>query len=159
MHLEFIVYFYRVFFSGVKYLDECPKQPNIPIYLLVGGCFGSIKVMLVLCQQVRNLRDDDDEELSDEDELLTITKMANIGLNIFLCIWFIFGNYWLFGIWLPYFRPPLLEPKNWCDKSVFTFTFWHLIVCHILIGLSFTVVCSFCCCFTCIKYIKDPEKG
>ncbi|KAL3880585.1 hypothetical protein ACJMK2_032814, partial [Sinanodonta woodiana] len=29
---------------GVKYLDDCPKEPRIPVYLLVGGCFGAIKL-------------------------------------------------------------------------------------------------------------------
>ncbi|XP_060064842.1 uncharacterized protein LOC132545182 [Ylistrum balloti] len=144
---------------GVKYLDECPKEPKIPIYLLVGGCFGTIKLLMSLCHQIRRLKDDDDEDLHDENELLTMSKMANIGLTIFLSIWFVFGNYWIFETWLPKFQPPLHEPKNWCDRSVFTFTFWQLVVCHIVIGIVVMLAMFLCCCFSCLRTVKDLEKG
>lgn len=149
----------HLYISGVKYLDECPRQPKIPIYLLVGGCFGTIKLMLTLCRQIKLLKDDDEEDAHDDSELMSMSRMANIGLNIFLTIWFVLGNYWFFDTWKPKFKAPLHEPKNWCDRSVFTYTLWQLIVCYILISLMVVTGFLFCFCFTCIRCTKDIEKG
>jgi len=52
----------------VKHLEDCPVEPYIPIYLLVGGCFGLLKVLSMLWMQVRyrtvndSLDDDDDDD-------------------------------------------------------------------------------------------------
>lgn len=147
------------YFTGVKYLDECPKERKIPIYLLVGGCFGTIKLTLMLCSQIRLLNDEDDDEFHDEDELVNISRMANVGLTIFLSIWFVFGNYWFFSIWMPNFRSPLHEPKNWCDITVYNFAFWQLVICHTLIGVVVSLTILFCCCLTCFKCASNFEKG
>ena len=54
--------------AGVKHLEDCPVEPYIPIYLLVGGCFGLLKVLSMLWMQVRyrtvndSLDDDDDDD-------------------------------------------------------------------------------------------------
>jgi len=39
--------------TGVKHLENCPAEPNIPVYLLVGGCFGLLKMLSLLWRQVR----------------------------------------------------------------------------------------------------------
>ena len=31
--------------KGVKYLEKCPLEPKVPIYLLVGGVVGTVKIM------------------------------------------------------------------------------------------------------------------
>ena len=38
--------------AGVKHLEDCPVEPYIPIYLLVGGCVGLLKVLSMLWMQV-----------------------------------------------------------------------------------------------------------
>jgi len=38
--------------AGLKHLDDCPIEPKIPIYLLVGGCFGLLKLLSLLLNQV-----------------------------------------------------------------------------------------------------------
>lgn len=144
---------------GLKYLDECPKEPKIPIYLLVGGCFGTIKVLMSLCRHVKRLKNDEDYDFNDDGELMTMTKMASIALTLFLSVWFVFGNYWLFKTWMPKFHAPLHEPRNWCDKAVFVFTFWQLIVCYVLIGCVLLLSTFFCCSFSCLRCSQDPEKG
>ncbi|XP_022328265.2 uncharacterized protein LOC111127399 [Crassostrea virginica] len=144
---------------GVKYLEECPREPKLPIYLLVGGCFGGLKLLLLLCEQARKLRDDDDETIHDDSELLTMTKVAHVCLSLFLCVWFGFGNFWLFGVGIPKFKAPLHEPRNWCDRVVFTFTFWQIVICYILLSIVFVFGTSFCICFTVVRCKKDVEKG
>ena len=57
----------------MKHLEDCPVEPYIPIYLLVGGCFGLLKVLSMLWMQVRYRRfrtvddsvDDDDDDDDD----------------------------------------------------------------------------------------------
>ena len=44
---------------GVKYLHSCPKQPFLPIYLLVGGCFWMLKMFTVLWRQMRERKSSD----------------------------------------------------------------------------------------------------
>jgi len=46
-------------FVGVKYLHECPKEPYLPIYLLVGGCFWLLKMFTVLWRQMRERKSSD----------------------------------------------------------------------------------------------------
>ncbi|XP_062571713.1 uncharacterized protein LOC134233733 [Saccostrea cucullata] len=144
---------------GVKYLEECPREPKIPIYLLVGGCFGGLKLLMLLCKQARKLRDDDDDTIRDDSELMTLTKVTHACLTLFLCIWFVFGNFWLFRLGIPKFTAPLHEPKNWCDRMVFNFTLWQIVICHILLGVMFIFCVTFCLCFTFVRYKKDIEKG
>ncbi|PKU39938.1 dehydrogenase reductase sdr family member 12 [Limosa lapponica baueri] len=57
--------------TGMKFLEDCPVQPLIPLYLLVGGVIGSLKVTLLLYDSTRMrqllsksivIDDDDDDE-------------------------------------------------------------------------------------------------
>ena len=42
--------------SGVKYLNDCPVQPNLPVYLLVVGSMGLVRVLNLLWKQFRRRR-------------------------------------------------------------------------------------------------------
>ena len=71
-------------------------------------------------------------------------------LSLFLFIWFIFGNYWVFRIYKPNFVQLLHEPSNWCDESVYMFAVGQIIGCYGLMGVIFimtifTAVCFKCC--------------
>lgn len=41
---------------GVKYLNDCPIQPNLPVYLLVAGAMGLVRVLNLLWKQFRRRR-------------------------------------------------------------------------------------------------------
>ncbi|XP_035828784.1 uncharacterized protein LOC101849502 [Aplysia californica] len=141
---------------GVNYLHECPREPKLPIYLVVGGCFGILKLLFLLWKQIRRHRDDV-LDLHDDEDLLTMTRMTNMALNVFLSVWFVFGHYWLIRIWEPHFEAPLHEPRNWCDRTVFTFTFWQLVICHVILGILILVAMVLYCCYICIKC--GPNSG
>ncbi|XP_064483240.1 uncharacterized protein LOC135396137 [Ornithodoros turicata] len=144
---------------GVQYLEECPKEPNIPLYLLIGGAFGLIKVGTLLYNQVRRRRYERlDEGLSegDIDELWSSTssKITEYALTLFLLVWFGMGNYWVLRIYKPRYEPLLREPNNWCDKTVYMFAIGHLLVCYAVIALCVVEVfclaicvriCGLCC--------------
>ena len=76
------------FFPGVNYLHECPVEPHLPIYLVVGGCFGIVKLLFLLWKQMKRHKEDLGD-LHDDIDLLTMTRMTNIALNIFLLVWLV----------------------------------------------------------------------
>ncbi|KAK6172897.1 hypothetical protein SNE40_016467 [Patella caerulea] len=143
---------------GVNYLRDCPKEPKLPIYQVVGGVFGIIKVLFLLWKQVKKHKDDVGE-IHDEDDLSTMIRMTNVALNIFLTIWFAFGHYWLFSIWKPQFQAPLHEPRNWCDQTVFLFTFWQIVICHAMIACLLVLVIILFYCYCCVKCVLDENKS
>ncbi|KAK3795095.1 hypothetical protein RRG08_028297 [Elysia crispata] len=141
---------------GVNYLRECPREPKLPIYLVVGGSFGILKLVFLLWKQIRRHRDDV-IDLHDDDDLLTMTRMTNMALNVFLSVWFVFGHYWLVRIWKPHFEAPLHEPRNWCDRTVFFFTFWQLVICHIILGVVLVTTIVLYCVYVCIKCVGSSS--
>ncbi|XP_060552392.1 transmembrane protein 272-like isoform X2 [Ruditapes philippinarum] len=141
---------------GVKNLEDCPKEPRIPVYLLVGGCFGMIKLLSTLWRNIQIRRYEDmDTEFgdSDSDEAFankTYRTMDTL-LFLFLVGWQIVGTYWTLTIWTPSFKQTLHEPSNWCDKTVYYFTVSQLcgsyivmIVYAMFLGV---LVCTQRCCY------------
>ncbi|KAM6180071.1 transmembrane protein 272 [Erethizon dorsatum] len=135
-------------FTGMKFLEDCPIQPLIPLYLLVGGIVGTLKVSLLLYESTRMRRllskavviDDDD----DDDEYpwrQNVHKYyIHLILSLFLFLWFILGNYWVFSVYLPDFIPPFQQPQAFCDKTPYLFAVGVLVLSHaVLVSL---VLCS-----------------
>ena len=44
--------------AGVKYLDDCPLERRVPVYLLVGGCFLALKLLCMLWKNLQLRRYD-----------------------------------------------------------------------------------------------------
>ena len=145
---------------GGTYRTECPKEPRLPLYLLVGGGFGLIKVVFLFVLKKRSQHYDrleegseyDDEDDDTEDVVLArFVRFSNIALSLFLFIWFIFGNVWFYSIWKPNYQQPLHEPNNWCDQSLYLYTFYNFIFCYCLLTvigvIMFVIGCYYvgCC--------------
>ena len=45
-------------FTGIQFLKDCPKEPHIPIYMVVGGSVGCVKMGLTLYNQLHTRRMD-----------------------------------------------------------------------------------------------------
>ncbi|XP_076332772.1 transmembrane protein 272-like [Tachypleus tridentatus] len=138
---------------GIKYLQDCPKQPNIPVYLLVGGAFGLIKLISTGWRQTKGRHFEPPSEAltdGDVDEVLPTTslKITDYALSIFLLVWFIMGNYWILSIYKPRYEPLLHDPNNWCAKSVYLFSVIHLYVSYGAVALLITL---FSVLFLCIR--------
>lgn len=142
--------------AGSTYRSDCPLEPRIPIYLLVGGSFGLIKVFLMLWNQKKHSNDacvdDDDDGETDDAVVRRTTKFTEFILSVFLSVWFIIGNVWFYKIWIPNFEQPLHEPNNWCHMTVFRYTFYHLVTCYGLIALVVITTSSFITYYCCKKY-------
>ncbi|XKL62771.1 hypothetical protein PGB90_002604 [Kerria lacca] len=107
-----------------EYIRDCPKEPHIPVYMVVGGCFGLMKILCVLWGQIRSLRyerlNPRDTTRAESEEMLPTsvgTKIGCFALNTFLVVWFFFGNYWILHIYWPDQEPTLFKPDNWCHRT------------------------------------------
>ena len=126
-------------FLGVKYMDECPVEPRIPLYLFVGGCFTFLKMLTILWHHLRSRRgDSDDADLYVADaytaEVITTSrssKLSHFILTLFNVIWFFLGNVWVFRVYPPHFEQILHDPSNWCDKNMYIFTVVNIILIYI----------------------------
>ncbi|XP_029114043.1 transmembrane protein 272-like [Scleropages formosus] len=140
-------------FVGVKTIDDCPIQPMIPLYLLVGGVVGSLKVTLLLYDTARMrsllsksvvIGDDDDDEYPWRQN--AHKYYIHVILSAFLFIWFILGNYWVFSVYMPNFIPPFHRPQDYCRKSLYIFSLFVLALAHsALVLLLSCTACLYVC--------------
>ncbi|KAM7366309.1 hypothetical protein PAMP_015759 [Pampus punctatissimus] len=113
--------------QGAVYLYDCPRQPYIPIYLLVKGVF-SLLPSVVIRQ----------------------TTTDNPGMYRGSAG----GNVWIYSIYEPNYNKTSMDP--YCDKALYLFAFWSTNLTYILILLGPVVilVCA-CCGFTCLMCCEN----
>ena len=149
--------------AGSSYEHECPLEPRIPIYLLVGGAFGAIHIIILLWQQKKSrdnncLGEDDggggggmggggggggedaDDDDFDDGVMSRSCRFTCYVLWAFLLVWFVLGNVWVLGAWQPNFQQPLHDPQNWCHETVFFFSFYQLLAVYGLLALALLVL-------------------
>jgi hypothetical protein len=137
---------------GVHYKDDCPVEPFIPIYLIVAGSCGLLKAIILACEKLRD-PDPDKEQASDEfssyEDMSNTSKFMDGILNIFMFTWFIAGNVWVYSHYNPNEKPPLNDPLNYCEPTVYWFAFWIVTVSYILMGTIFFCICCLGACASC----------
>lgn len=48
--------FVAMFVAGIQFLRDCPREPNIPIYMVIGGGVGCVKMGMTLYSQLHTRR-------------------------------------------------------------------------------------------------------
>ena len=134
---------------GAKYRQDCPVEPFIPIYLIVGGSFSMLKTVVVLCQRAAREESIDGEA---EDEQSMFAKFFDGVLNLFLFIWFIAGNFWVYSKYKPNFVPPKHQPLNYCNPTLYLFTFWIITASYIIMGIILFCICCLGLCASCTAF-------
>ncbi|XP_037402415.1 transmembrane protein 272-like [Pygocentrus nattereri] len=121
---------------GAVYLQECPKQHYIPIYLLVCGVFSTILTLLscLPCNKYQGMN--------------LCCYVWNGLVSAFMFCWFISGSMWIYSIYPPNYNSTVLgEP--YCNKSLYLFAFWTTTLTYIfLAGLLLAACCVLIC--TCL---------
>lgn len=149
----------------MKYLNDCPIQPNLPVYLLVVGSMGLVRALNLLWKQFRRrrMRKSEGVELDQEEEpengwkfsssihyitllLLDGSDFTDAMLNLFLFAWFIVGQFWTWPIYMPSFEFGLENPDLYCHKNVYVFTLVHIGLVYIMFLVFILCLIALTCC-------------
>lgn len=132
---------------GSIHLNDCPVERYIPIYLIVGGCFGALQTILTFSLRLKNHREDKNEgrgrQQQNEDGSGNTDSNArpNPGSGIiscFLLAWFIAGSVWVYRIYTTVDTSDV-SSSHYCHGSVYWFAFVLITVGYVCMALS-------CCC-------------
>ncbi|XP_054721575.1 uncharacterized protein LOC129231311 [Uloborus diversus] len=132
---------------GCVYVNDCRKEPNIPVYLIVTGVLGTLQhIMAIWTKYVPR---DTEGRLG---VYRSYCRVIDGLFTLFLMIWFVLGCIWVYGI---YDDVDLRHPEHdeYCNMTVYLFAFWLFNLTFILLALI--VVLSLCF-ITCI--IITPKK-
>lgn len=135
---------------GAIHLHDCPIERFIPIYLIVGGCFGVVQSVMTTSLRIKNQRQKKDEENARPHPASGI-------VSCFLLAWFIAGSVWVYRI---YGQVNMDNPSsvNYCHAGTYWFTFVLITAGYVSMALSL------CCCLTigalaCCMAGKDPDPS
>jgi len=130
---------------GSIYAHDCPAQNFIPIYLIVGGVVGLVKIFSSLYYRWKYWK-----KGNPRPETMNPSPLDGL-LNLFLLGWFIAGCVIVFGIYTPEFNDNLAA--NYCHYVVYWFAFIVLVMELIfLLTMGFLLCCCgclICCCSLC----------
>ncbi|EFN78900.1 hypothetical protein EAI_02313 [Harpegnathos saltator] len=110
-----------MFIFGVQFIKDCPIEPYIPVYMLIGGVLGAVRMFWALYSQIRSRRP---EVLSVPGARPHVSpmKLLSIALSCFLVGWFALGHYWILHIKWPEYEFSLYAPNKWCHKTLYIFS-------------------------------------
>ncbi|KAI4497649.1 hypothetical protein M0802_007189 [Mischocyttarus mexicanus] len=80
-----------MFILGLQFIKDCPREPHIPVYMVVGGTLGTARMFWSLYSQIRSRRP---EALTvpNTRSYVSPMKLASIALSCFLVGWFALGK-------------------------------------------------------------------
>ncbi|XP_061565549.1 transmembrane protein 272-like [Cololabis saira] len=136
---------------GAVYLHDCPRQPYIPIYLIVLGVFGVLLAGLPCLPCTQQPRDG--PATSPTNPCMALNSL----MSLFLFCWFIAGNVWIYSIYQPNYDKNTTSVDPYCDKTLYLFSFWTTTLVYILLGLSVPIAICACLC-ACTLVPTDPEN-
>ncbi|CAF0953816.1 unnamed protein product [Didymodactylos carnosus] len=135
---------------GVSNLEECPLDPKIPVFVLVGGALALLKILQVMWSQYHHRRHR--ESVMDEEETpegANGSAFMQISISLILFVWFVFGNYCIFKVRFPSYEQTIEDPNNWCKKNVYLIAFVSIIYSYALVGLMITLLLIVVCVVHC----------
>ena len=156
--------FFLALIEGSTYMDSCPIQPNIPVFMMVGGFFGVLSVTSKVVRSCLNRQ----EGVCDED-IHQPNPYESI-INLFLLAWFVAGmnpkfsaymyecmfpcsfsislspgNVWVYSIYGNFkMAAKSVEDRMYCDPRLYTCAFWTVTAIHIII-VAYLIYCLVLC--------------
>jgi len=125
---------------GALFLKMCTFQKMIPIWLIVFGSLSVIKNLSTLFQRIKALKRNENNSSS------TVLNVFDSFMALFLIIWFLCGNYWVYtNTNNVQFVDPLVE-ATYCDKTTYLLAFWVITSIYILLGAGCMLFCFTVCC-------------
>ncbi|XP_077445916.1 transmembrane protein 272-like [Stigmatopora argus] len=115
---------------GAVHLNDCPRQRNVPVYLIVVGVFLVLLVLSVCLPCARRPKD------GPPNPICRFCLGWNALLSFLLLCWFVAGNVWIYSIYKPNYSKNASDVGSYCNKELYLFAFWTTTMVYILIGLS-----------------------
>jgi hypothetical protein len=136
---------------GILYIKECPINTNIPLYMIVaGGCGLTIIILLLLSSACTLCRSTSDPKKPTHGLMICTIAFARgmqVAITIFLFIWFLFGNIWVFNARYHVRTDKPNDINNYCNPTLYWFAFYTLIFTYVY--AFFTCCIKFCFNFFC----------
>jgi len=121
---------------GSVYFHDCPAEPYIPIFLIVGGSFSVFKYLIGVLSRVRRA------ETGNEQDPQPTHPVQSL-ITFFLCGWFITGCVWVYRVYWPDTDPTAEGTPQYCNPVVYIFAFWLITTAYIFLGLFTSCICCF----------------
>ncbi|XP_026990317.1 uncharacterized protein LOC113635222 isoform X2 [Tachysurus fulvidraco] len=114
---------------GARHIHDCPKQPMVPVYLLVGGtvCL-IIQILPYLCCCQSNGQPG------------LLCRILEKLLQFFCLIWLVIGSVFVYMAYEPKYEFRL--SADYCEKTVYKIAFWITNAIYVFILL---VLLGHCC--------------
>lgn len=126
---------------GILYLESCPRQYMIPVYLIVSG---GMYLLFLGCSCFLNVC------WSENDQGYKYRWGCRSFPLLLQLVWFIAGNVWIYSIFQPDYEDT--SSKNYCHKVLYLYAFWTTTIVYILIGLMLLIGC---CVATCVIALRS----
>ncbi|KAB5579317.1 hypothetical protein PHYPO_G00193690 [Pangasianodon hypophthalmus] len=113
---------------GAKHIYDCPKQPMVPVYLLVGGsvCLMIQILPFLYCSQSNG-------------QPFLLCQILKMLLLIFCPIWLLTGSIFVYMAYEPNYDFRL--SADYCERTVYKFAFWITNAIYLAILIALLVLC------------------
>jgi hypothetical protein len=140
---------------GILYINQCPVNKYIPLYMIVSGACGLGIILFLLLSSTCTFYRSSTIARKSTHRFIIFTIAFARGMQgvlaIFLFIWFFIGNFWVFGARYSVRTDQPNDINNYCQPGLYWFAFYALIFTYIL--AIFMCVFKFCgnffCCGAC----------
>lgn len=143
--------YFFILFVGVVFVDDCPLQPDIPIFLIVGGLSVMLELVILIIYSIvlRNSTSLSTRFSRSKHKVLVCGwKVFSITFNLFLLAWTVAGSYWVYSKYKEVIKFGYLT----CNEVVYKFTFS-------VIALSYVIFLMALCCACCFAGILCFGRG
>ena len=120
------------------FVNNCPFQPYIPVFLIIGGLAGLIKIMLLITESVVRKRSASVLSRVHHPKLALWTwRIGNLAFNLLMLVWVVAGSYWIYGS----FKHITSNEYASCDPFLYKFAFAFVTGSYIFLILMFSCMC------------------
>ncbi len=127
-------------------MHNCPLEPLIPVYLIIGGISGIFKnVLLIFENIIKRYSEQLSSRVAHSKCVVYMWRVFNLVFNLFMLAWTIAGGYWVYHIYTEVTNSEYSQ----CTELLYKFGFGIVTSSYILLLLTCACVC--CCAGICLK--------
>jgi hypothetical protein len=130
-----LVIIYLLPWLGIIYVTDCPLQPFVPIFIIIGGLAGVIKTVLLLSENVmRKNAVAISTRLRHPKLLVRFWRVSNVIFDVFMLSWMVAGSYWIYSI----YRQVVVTDYSTCNVVLYKISFSFVTCSYVLVLLVFS---------------------